>query len=56
MLAPLNHAPVLAVSKPNLLPPALYPSVWPTGFPATAVPPSAFPNQDGLKAYQRIVQ
>ncbi|VDN42684.1 unnamed protein product [Gongylonema pulchrum] len=56
LLAPLSNSPVLPMSKQNLLPRTLYPTMWPAGFPAPASTQMAFPSQDDLKAYQRIVE
>uniref|UniRef100_F1L6G6 Transcription enhancer factor-like protein egl-44 n=1 Tax=Ascaris suum TaxID=6253 RepID=F1L6G6_ASCSU len=56
MLSQLNQSPLLAMSKQNLIPRALYPSMWPAGFPTPTNPTAPFPTQDDLKAYQRIAE
>uniref|UniRef100_A0A0R3RMD2 TEA domain-containing protein n=1 Tax=Elaeophora elaphi TaxID=1147741 RepID=A0A0R3RMD2_9BILA len=56
MSAALNNLSMLAMSKQSVLPRALYPTVWPAGFPAPTSAQTAFSAQDDLKAYQRIVE
>ncbi|VDN86641.1 unnamed protein product, partial [Brugia pahangi] len=56
MSAALNNLSMLAMSKQNVLPRALYPTVWPAGFPTPTSAQTAFSAQEDLKAYQRIVE
>ncbi|VDK73107.1 unnamed protein product [Onchocerca ochengi] len=56
MSTALNNLSMITMSKQNVLSRALYPTLWPAGFPAPASAQTAFSAQDDLKAYQRIVE
>uniref|UniRef100_A0A915PV54 TEA domain-containing protein n=1 Tax=Setaria digitata TaxID=48799 RepID=A0A915PV54_9BILA len=56
MSSALNNLSMLTMGKQNVLPRALYPTVWPAGFPAPTSTQAAFAAQDDAKAYQRIVE